>query len=103
MFTRSGLDSASALEVLHIVNKNQCKPPLPADEVDKIKLYENATEDDSIYSRQTPFLYDENKSNEDTSHEATVRRNLGEMDTDGVDYSAPPTDEERARFIDGLE
>lgn len=39
--TRSGMSATSARECLHIINKNQCQPPLPAHEVDDITLYKN--------------------------------------------------------------
>lgn len=42
--TRLGLDSDSARETLHTINKNQCQPPLEEDEVDRITLYDNAQE-----------------------------------------------------------
>lgn len=39
--TSIGLDAASTRATLHIINRNQCDPPLEAHEVDGITLYEN--------------------------------------------------------------
>lgn len=48
--TRMGLDATSARTMLHEVNRNQCQPPLDADEVDDITLYENANSESSSSS-----------------------------------------------------
>jgi RecA-family ATPase len=43
--TRSGMSAKSARACLHIINNNQCQPPLQADEVDLITMYPNVDDE----------------------------------------------------------
>ncbi len=50
--TRSGMSAESARECLHIINRNQCRPPLPDDEVNGITLYPNEEASSSSSPKQ---------------------------------------------------